>query len=172
MKSVFDEAAFVPFGSIVSDTGDLYRLIEQVEGLSRFLFRDKQGPISVKAGEYLTSNLAIIFKEIEDRGLEPTTDDKQSDFLSALSTYLKNIPLVKITLAFDPTLEFVAQLNKKITAAAGCKVILDVLVDESIVGGAKFEFGGKYWSSTLDGQIQKVAESQKLTGGGAARGAN
>lgn len=169
MKSVFSEAAFIPFGSIVSDTNDLYRLIEQVEGLSRFLFRDKQGPISIKAGEYLTSNLAIIFKEIEDRGLEPATDDKQADFLRALADYIKNIPLVKITLAFDPKLEFVAQLNREITAVAGCKVVLDISVDESIVGGAKFEYKGKYWSSTLEVQITQVIDSQKLMERGGMR---
>lgn len=167
MRTQFDVSCFLPFLALVADRGDLFRLVEQIEGLFRFLFRDKPGPITTKAGEYLTPNLAAVFREVEEKGLEPKEDDKQSDFLYALIDFLKKVPQVKMTLAFEPSISFVDRLNLAITKAAGKKIILDIKVDPRIVAGALFEYQGKYFDGSMQKPIEAFVERKRSSEKGA-----
>lgn len=172
MRTQFDVSCFLPFLALVADRGDLFRLVEQIEGLFRFLFRDRPGAISTKAGEYLTPNLAAVFRDIEEKGLEPKDDDKQSDFLYALIDYLKKVPQVKMALAFEPSINFVDRLNLSITRAAGKKIILDIKVDPRIVAGAQFEYQGKYFDGSMQKGVELFIERTKKAAGEKLNAAN
>jgi len=154
MNSPFDPAAFIPFANLINGKDDFFRILEEIEGTKRFLFRDKMGPISLKAGEYLSPDLSRVFGQIEQLGLEPTTDDKQQDFLNDIMEFLKTIPVVKIIFAFEPTASFVAGVNSKLSNAVGKKIILDYAVDEDIVGGVKIEYLGKFGDFSLEPAVE------------------
>ncbi len=160
-SSPYDSSSFIPFTGIINDREGYLHLIEELEGLKRFLFRDKAGPISVKAGGYISADLEKIFKEIEQRGLEPATDDKQNDFLNALIDYLEIIPFVKITLSFDPTAIFLSSINNKISLLANKKIILDVAVDRRIIGGLKIEYLGKFADYSVGKKVDLFLTSSK-----------
>lgn len=161
-----NETALLAFANIIYDTVGLSRLVDQINLVERSLFKAKPGTISDKARDYLSGNVISVFEQIEKAGLEPTDDQGQLQFLKDLLTYLSNLLRVKVTVAFEPTYSFVMKLNNQISEVLGKKVIVDLTIDESVVGGAVFEFRGKSSDFTLKnklnaelaGQISQPAE--------------
>jgi len=158
IKPQFDKAVFTPFANNVYDTNGMYLLIEQLEGLKRFLFKGKQGEvvgemITAKAGTFVSSNMASILGQLETLGLEPIGDEKQLQFLDAIIAYLQNMPRVKVTLAFEPSITFIERLNSIISKEIGQKVVLDISIDQFIFAGAVFEYEGKVKDYSLGQQV-------------------
>lgn len=157
--------AFVAFANSINTLSDMYRLFDQIEELKRLLFKDKSGSILQKAGFYMPGNLAPIFKDIETSGLEPAGDLGQQRFLNSLVEYLKKLPVVSVTLAFDPTDSFVAKLNNEISAICAGKVLLDLVVNQFIMGGAIFEYKGRRREYILKDKLEKAIASSTLSVG-------
>lgn len=157
-EPIFDKNVYIPFANSINDTNALYILISQLETLKRFLFKDKEGTISQKAGTFLSSNLANIFRDLEEKGLEPPSDSKQMLLIDSIINYLENLPEVKITMAFEPSATLISKLNNEISKEHGQKVVLDVNINQFIVAGAAFEFNGKYREYTLALRIDEFIE--------------
>lgn len=156
MKLQFSESAFVPFASSVYDTAGLARLMGEIDGVKRLLFRGEEGTISQKAGTFLPAGFGAILMDIEKSGLESAGDSNQMRFLEALEEYLGALPLFKISLAFEPSVTFGQTLNNLVSRNVGRKVILDVNVDQFIISGAILEFNGKYGDYSLAKQADEV----------------
>lgn len=154
MKTQVSDAAFSAFANTIYDTNGLTRLIEDISLIERSLFKDKTGTISQKARDYLTGGAIAVFEDIEKAGLEPKEDQKQLQFLKDLVSYLQNLPTVRLTVAFDPTHSYLVRLNNQISGFLAAKIILDITVDESIIGGAIFEYKGKIADWTLQKNLQ------------------
>ncbi len=153
-SNVDTTVAFKPFENSVYDLRGFLRMIDDLELIQRSLFRGKEGTISFKARDFTTSSIIGLFEDIEKAGLEPETDQKQQKFLMDLIGYLKTLPVLKLTLAFAPTNTFLERLSNQVSTVVGVKTLLDVVVNEYIVGGAIFEFKGKISKQTLDEQLE------------------
>ena len=148
------ENAFVAFANIVYDTSQLKRLIDNLNLIERSLFKNKEGTISAKAKDYLTGVVISIFQEIEQAGLEPQGDQKQLQFLKDLVSFLNNLPVVKVTIAFDPATSYVIKLNNQISTMAGKKLVVEIYVNDKVIGGAIFEYHGKILEQTLQNKLE------------------
>lgn len=153
MNDEFDKTIYIPFLALVWDTSDVHNIEQQTESIKRFLFKGKEGTIVEKAGPVLSGTMAKILKEFEERGLEPKDDDRQQRFLESILEFLKSIPRVKITLAFEPSITFIRRLNDEISKEVGQKVILDIIINQFIVAGATFEYNGKIRDLSLAQKI-------------------
>ncbi len=164
MKQVeFDKAVYTPFTNIVNSTHDVYILVEQIEGMKRFLFRDKQGMITQKVGTFLSSSMSEILKQLEQSGLVPQDDEKQMQLLDSIIEFLKNIPVVKLDFAFEPSITFVSEVNSALCKQIGRKVVLDIYVNQFLVAGANFEYEGKYKEYSLALKIDNFI-AEKIAG--------
>lgn len=151
-----EAVAFSPFVNSIYNTDGLLRFLDEITLIQRSLFRDKGGPISLKARDFTSSGILYIFEEVEKTGLEPETDQKQMKFLKDLATFVKKLPVVKISIAFEPTNTFLMKLNSQISAAVGTKVILDVVINQYLIGGAVIEYNGKAGKYTLEGPLEEA----------------
>ena len=156
IKSAFDQSAFIPFANLVVDTNGLYRMINDLATVQRSLFKNKEGTISEKSKDFLVSDLALVFAEVEKNGLEPPGDAKQQEFVRDLITFLRDLPVVKLTIAFGPTTTFLSRVNQQISTVIGRKAVLDVVVNEYIMGGVIFEYNGRVRQDTLDEKLNKT----------------
>lgn len=152
--------AFRPFENSIFDMRGLLTIVEDLTLIERSLFRGKEGPISTKARDFTTSSVITIFEDLEKTGLMPTTEAKQLKFLKDLVSYLKSLPVVRVTLAFAPTDTFLTKISNDISSLLSRKAIIDLTVDEYIVGGAVFEYGGKLNRQTLDAKLEEVLAKQ------------
>lgn len=148
--------AFSPFLNSIYDMNGFLGMVDEINLIERSLFRGKEGPISQKARDFTTGNIINIFEELEKAGLEPTTDQRQMQFLKDLVDYIKKLPFIKVSIAFEPTNTFLMKLNSQICAIVGKKVILDVVINQYLIGGAIFEYNGKVGRFTLDTQLDEV----------------
>lgn len=148
--------AFKPFENFIYDTRGLLRMMDDLALIERSLFRDKEGPISAKAKDFTTSSVISLFEDVEKTGLEPASEQKQLKFLKDLEEYLKSLPQVKINLAFAPTNTFLERLSNQISVIVGKKTLIDLVVNQYLVGGAEFEFRGKISKQTLDIKLEEV----------------
>ena len=148
--------AFSPFVNNIYDTSGLLRFLDEITLIQRSLFRDKGGPISLKARDFTASSILYTFEEVEKAGLEPETDQKQMQFLKELVAFIKKIPVVKISIAFEPTNTFLMKLNSQISATIGKRIILDVVINQYLIGGAVIEYNGKAGKYTLDGPLEEA----------------
>ncbi len=146
---------FTLFTTAVYDTKGLYRLIDQITSINKNLYHNLPGTIVSKTKGLLAPSLEAIFGYIEEAGLEPEGDGAQKQFLEQIVTELKAVPLVKITLAFEPDDSFTSKLNETISAQAGQKVILDISVNHHIVAGAVVEYLGRYKDYSLEPKVDQ-----------------
>lgn len=142
------------FAKGISDTKSLYRLIDKLSVLSKDLYHNQNGTITQKVGS-LSPSLSAIFNYLEQKGLEPQGDSGQKSFIEEIIKYLKDLPKVKVTLAFEPDDAFTTRLCDDISAQTGNKAILDILVNYHIIGGALIEFNGKYKDYSLEPRVDE-----------------
>jgi F0F1-type ATP synthase delta subunit len=134
---------FSIFGSAIIDTKFLYRLIDKLSEISSELYHNKEGYITEKVGS-ISPSLAALFNTLAQKGYEPVGDAKQKEYLEKIIKYLRSLPIVKITLAFEPDSNFSNRLNEVISGLVGEKVVLDLSIDHRLIAGLKVEYKGKF----------------------------
>lgn len=155
MKTAAQDA-FKLFVQPINDTEELGQLVGELSGIEQFLFKNKKGSISAKTNGQLTKQLTSLFEQAENRSLEPEGDRKQQQFLRELRSYLAALPVVKVTLAWQPSAGFIEKLNREISDEFGQKIILEVAVDRDILGGACFEYAGRVGDYSLEERAKEV----------------
>lgn len=148
------------FLSGIKDTKGLYRLIDQLESITKELYHNQDGTITQKLKGKLLSSIEAIFAWLEQNNLEPKGDGEQKAFIEELVSYLKKIPQVKITLAFEPDDLFTAKLNDQISNLVGQKIILDIDVNHHIVGGVVLEYQGKHHDYSVEPRVNSYLKEK------------
>lgn len=78
------------------------------------------------------------------------------DFLDTLKGLIKKFKVIKLILAFDPTRKTIENIHEAVSESIGIGYILDVEIDESVLGGAVVIFNGKYKDFTLRKSLEEV----------------
>lgn len=85
-------------------------------------------------------------------------------FLESLRNYVKHMPIVKITLAFEPTDKIVEAICSWFVEQYGKNVILDLYFDPKLVAGAMISFNGAEKDFSLRRRIEdKLKEPSNET---------
>lgn len=134
---------FTIFASGLTDTKILYRLVDKLSDIVKELYHNKEGKITEKVAN-IGPSLTAVFNYLEQKGLEPAGDAAQKAYIEEIVTYLRSLPQVKITLAFEPDDSFSTRINDVISSLAGQKVILDFTVNHHIVAGIIIEYNGRF----------------------------
>lgn len=90
---------------------------------------------------------------------EPSSKDAQ--ILGKVKEELKGFKVLRLTLAFSPSDQFVSKLHKYSQEYVFQSVLLDIVVDPRIVGGLIMEFEGVHKDYTLDTLITEAFERRK-----------
>lgn len=137
---------------------DLLWLFSQISQLQKLVFK-KEGLLSIKVvllKEKINQNLYNVILEAEKNGLIFSDPKSQSDFLENLKKELSELPVLKIQIAFSPPQSTTERISRYLEKEVGKKIILDILVNPEIVGGAILEYQGKYLNLSLAKEIEKL----------------
>ena len=90
-------------------------------------------------------------------------DDKKlvSDFLDTLKSLIRKFKVIKLILAFDPTRKTIEKIHGFISDNIGIGYILDIEVDESILGGATVAFNGKYKDHSMRKALDETFQNKR-----------
>lgn len=85
----------------------------------------------------------------------------QEKYLKGLEEKVAQLRELKLTLSFQPTEEFVDELNAWVIEHLGAGIILDIKVDQKILGGAIITYEGKYRDYSLAKRFDKSFYARK-----------
>ncbi|MBI2613499.1 MAG: hypothetical protein HYW62_01910 [Candidatus Levybacteria bacterium] len=134
----------------------------EIDTLASELFGSEKMSLE-KALDSISSDSAKKIKEIFSNNKFDIEDKKiVSDFLDTLKDLLKKFKVIKLILAFDPTLKTIEKIHEFISENIGIGYILDIEIDESILAGAAVMFNGKYKDFTLKKSLDEVFANKSL----------
>jgi F0F1-type ATP synthase delta subunit len=83
-------------------------------------------------------------------------DDNNTDpgarkaLLEAITNGVNNLKIIKMEIPVEPSQAMIKKIHKWITEKTGAGKIMDLTVDENILGGARITYEGKYADCTLN----------------------
>jgi hypothetical protein len=122
---------------------EMYQLQEEIELLKECLDTKDNWDLETS----LSGKVRAKFAEIFRKGLSGSSD--RLSYLNGLSDNLNALKVLKMTLAFEPTSSFIDKLNYFVRQNAGKDIILDIISDPTIGGGAIITYEGNYRDFSL-----------------------
>ncbi|HEY4694429.1 MAG TPA: F0F1 ATP synthase subunit delta [Candidatus Nanoarchaeia archaeon] len=149
----------------INDSDDLNTRLREVSDLLQTLRTHQNISINDKIDQ-VSKDLNEAFKDLEEKKALPANSAAQTDLLEKIINYLRKLPLLKLTLAFRPSNEFISLLANQLSALVKEQVVLDLSYEERIIGGLIIEFKGRYHDYSLAPKLSAFLK-QKLTKYGA-----
>lgn len=137
---------------------ELLVIFSQITQLQNLAFQ-KEGLLSMKLSplkEKFNQNLYNLILEAEKSGKILSDPKTQFDFLENLKNEFSKVPVLKIEIAFSPTTKTIEKISRYLEKEVGKKIILDIFVNQEIVGGAVLEYQGRYLNLSLAKEIEKL----------------
>lgn len=133
----------------------LVHFLDDITTAKNTVFKgDKDSVLNEKVKNKVSQEFYSFLKEQEKEN-NLGSKNQQKEFLEELTSYLQNLPQVKINLAFSPSNGFLKELSSWIKNEVGEKAILDLTINHKISGGIIIEYKGKYLDLSLANKINE-----------------
>lgn len=142
-------------------TEEVDNLALEIDNLQTSLFISPKMSLD-KAIESISQTGAKKIMEIFSKNnLDVSNKELIRDFLQTLKDLIKKFKVVKLILAFDPSLKTIQNIHEQVLENLGIGYILDIEIDESVLGGAVIIFNGKYKDFTLRRSLEEVFANKR-----------
>ncbi len=138
------EESFRLFVKDVFVSDDLKDLIRQIGGILDIIYVEDNKTLMEKLTGKLPSHILDIVAGLFAKKILSGNPKDAHQYFVSLNSYLAKIPTVRLTIAFDPTADFLQALNLWFEKNLGKKVVCDITVREELIAGALVEYNGKY----------------------------
>lgn len=150
------ENFFKEFAKNIVTKEDLIFFTEEINSAKNYLFKDQNLSLSEKLRGKVSKTFENFIKNLEKEKIISMDPEKNRIFFENLKKYLLKIPQIKIEIAFEPTEEFILKISSWLEKNFGEKIILDLISNPEIVGGAIIEYKGKYLNFSLAKEIDEL----------------
>lgn len=135
------------------------RLLSGIDLVLKSLFNVKKENPEAILKKFVDVNTFKTLKEI----LSEYGNSKQdlSNFLNDLKSKLHKLKIIKLAIAFDPTINSIDNISSWIKENLGEEYILDIEKNPAILGGAIIVYGGRYQDLSLKKQLDEVFEKKR-----------
>ncbi len=131
---------------LIPTTQERSELLAEIDLLTKSLFQEDEDSFKNVLRNDIGKDSAGILSHL----LEKEESLKQREaFLTSLKEALLALPLLHLTVAVKPSEAGLELLAKKSRSLFAPTVILDIVVDENIFGGALVSYGGRYADCSL-----------------------
>lgn len=139
----------------IKTTTDIVELKRTLDHMSDSLYR-----INDSAEEALRNSLpydlALQVKKLSmEEGIDLNDKARAQEFFSSLGKQLAALPVIQITLAFQPKEELIKRIQDWFYRTLSTFVVLDIAVNPDIIAGAIVTTNGKYYDFSLEKQTEK-----------------
>lgn len=115
-------------------------VLEKIDELKENLY-NRRIDLDKKMGELFSYEMKEKIKSFAwQEQINLNDPESFGKFLSDIRTFIKNMPVVTISIAFQPDDEIVKQISEWFTEQYGKNVVLDLIFDKSLIGGAVIVF--------------------------------
>lgn len=138
------------------------QLGDALDGLVADLYENQQERFEEKVNRLLSlSQAEAVLQLVSSSVGGPLSEDEIKQILGSLKAATLKLPIVKLTLAFEPTEAMLEEIGSWFWENTGKHILLDVAVDGSIVGGAIIEYNGVYKDFSVKTRLEKVFRGQR-----------
>ena len=148
----------LPLSKYLSNPHDVKELMSGLEHLKASYFQKNQSFTNTLEKEIPFPLSTAIYDLAKKHDINLTDVSQAETFFTNLSTAIENLPRLTLTVTFHPTLELIKELNRWVIDNLHQAVILDFVVDEKIIGGAKVAFKGKIVDHSLKKRLEILTQ--------------
>lgn len=113
--------------------------------------------IKSRVPEHCAHALDRVFEEETLKG----NPERLRAFLGTLKKSIAAMRVLTLDLAFSPSEKDIDAINSWVVGNVGSDIVLDFTQDETVGGGAKIMFVGRYMEKTLRRKIENVFEKER-----------
>jgi len=158
------EKVFKDFTKKIKTREELIFYLEEITKTQQIILKNRNelSTLSKIVEGKVDEELKIFFEKLEKEKIIPRNLDQQSLFLEKFKKYLQSLPEIKLEIAFLPSRKFLSRINQWLEEEFGQKVILDLIINPEIVGGAIIEYQGNWRDFSLRKEIDKLISQKTL----------
>ena len=97
-------------------------------------------------------------KLLQVQKIQITNVDSIKEFVSKLIEYIQTLPVLSITIAFEPQRETLETIAQWFVNQLKTQLLLELTVDQRILAGATMSFKGKFLDYSIKSVFDKVTE--------------
>src|SRR5258706_5730537 len=118
--------------------------------------------------KFLMQNFGIQKKEammklLQENKIAETSVPALEQFFKKIVDAIAALPLVSLTIAFEPTDETLAALSQWFLFTLKKQVLFDIRIDRRLVAGVSITANGKYKDYSLKGTFEKIVQQTITT---------
>lgn len=145
----------------IKTTKEVDALSLEIDILMSALFKSEKISLDKAIAAISFSTGKKIMEIFEKFNLDINDRQEASDFFETLKDLIKKFKVIKLVLAFDPTLPTIENIHSFVSENIGIGYILDVEVSEGVCGGAVVMFNGKYKDFTLRKNLEETFANKR-----------
>lgn len=130
------------------------RLVQSLQELLKLPATDSKSYTKQKLVSKLPWYIHPLLDEIMTDSTEKISGTQLHTYIKQFITTVHSVPVVSLTLAFIPTSQQLEEYVSLLRAQVDESLIVDLLYDDSIIGGAVLSLNGQRYEATL---LQKIA---------------
>ena len=148
------------FFSMIYTKNDLVLFYKEIDQVIAELFKSSEGTEHV-LGETLSSEKKQkIMAFLKASGIELSDQVKVQEQLQIIKELGNLLPVVSLVLAFEPTAKNIRNISLWFNRSLDQKVLLDITLERTIIGGAHISFEGLYHDATLKTTINHLLDTK------------
>ena len=160
MKTTLD---LLPLSQYVSTSYHAKNLLLALERLQAAHFQKNQNFLTILEQE-TPFPLSEVLKQLAKAHEVNFNDLAQTEsFFSLLRKEISQLPHLTLTVSVNPTLSLIKEINQWVITNLKKPVVLDFVVDETNIGGAKVAFKGKIVDYTVKKLIEPFMKSNVIS---------
>lgn len=140
----------------IKTTKDVDDLSLEIDILASTLFKSEKISLDKAIAAVSFSTGKKIMEIFEKNNLDINDRQETSDFFETLKDLIKKFKVIKLVMAFDPSLETIENIHEFVSENIGIGYVLDIEKDESVLAGAIVMFNGKYKDLTLRKSLEET----------------
>jgi len=155
MKKTFEDLA-----KKIKTKEELIFYLEEIAQVRQIIFKDKEVSLSKKVEGKVSGEFKKFLERLEKEEVISKNPEQQSSFFQELEKYLQSLPEIKLEIAFSPDDNSLNRISQWFEKELGQKIILDLIINPRVVGGAIIDYRGNWRDFSLAKKIDQLI-SQK-----------
>lgn len=93
---------------------------------------------------------------MRDNQIQPESNTDLKEFFQTIQKQIASLPLLTLTLAFEPTEQTLKTLSEWFLLNLKKQVLFDITVDQKLIGGATITYNGKYQDYSIRPKVEAI----------------